>query len=405
MSTFKEMTDEELALLYVNGNNKAFDELLLRVQDKIFTYIMYMVKDENLANDLFQETFIKAITKLQNGLYTNSGKFVFWMTRIAHNVIIDHYREIKCERIIEPTKDNDLENLKGASVLDTFRESEMVNEQVRKDVKRLMNALPENQREVVYMRFFQQMSFKEIAEETGVSINTSLGRMRYALINLRKLTRQHRVNLHLECSEVADNLLRILGTKDVTTADEYIDTGCNETWGRLALHTAIHLNQRLTALFRNQPTQVLHLVDSVLNELLSAEPGVDAHQQDHLYIADNILQERHRRRGIQRNTGLHASIVNLLNGAMQMDRRLHVDVHHHGTKFGSLLNVTLGTVDHVVNVEGFGTCFGHRLKYRKAKGNVGNERAVHHVEVKPVGLTVVDHLDVAVEMKEIGSEQ
>ena len=198
MSTFKEMSDEELALLYVNGNNKAFDELLLRVQDKIFTYIMYMVKDENLANDLFQEAFIKAITKLQNGLYTNSGKFVFWMTRIAHNVIIDHYREIKCERIIEPTKDNDLENLKGASVLDTFRESEMVNEQVRKDVKRLMNALPENQREVVYMRFFQQMSFKEIAEETGVSINTSLGRMRYALINLRKLTRQHRVNLHLE---------------------------------------------------------------------------------------------------------------------------------------------------------------------------------------------------------------
>ena len=198
MSTFKEMTDEELALLYVNGNNKAFDELLLRVQDKIFTYIMYMVKDENLANDLFQEAFIKAITKLQNGLYTNSGKFVFWMTRIAHNVIIDHYREIKCERIIEPTKDNDLENLKGASVLDTYRESEMVNEQVKQDVKRLMNALPETQREVVYMRFFQQMSFKEIAEETGVSINTSLGRMRYALINLRKLTKQHRVNLNLE---------------------------------------------------------------------------------------------------------------------------------------------------------------------------------------------------------------
>ena len=198
MSTFKEMSDEELALLYVNGNNKAFDELLSRIQDKIFTYIMYMVKDEDLANDLFQETFIKAITKLQNGLYTDSGKFVFWVMRIAHNVIIDRYREIKGEHIIEPTKDNDLENLKGASVLDTYRESEMVNEQVKKDVKRLMNALPETQREVVYMRFFQQMSFKEIAEETGVSINTSLGRMRYALINLRKLTRQHRVNLNLE---------------------------------------------------------------------------------------------------------------------------------------------------------------------------------------------------------------
>ena len=192
------MSDEELALLYVNGNNKAFDELLSRVQDKIFTYIMYMVKDEEMANDLFQETFIKAITKLQNGSYTDSGKFVFWVMRIAHNVIIDRYREIKGEHIIEPTKDNDLENLKGASVLDTYRESEMVNEQVKQDVKRLMNALPETQREVVYMRFFQQMSFKEIAEETGVSINTSLGRMRYALINLRKLTRQHRVNLNLE---------------------------------------------------------------------------------------------------------------------------------------------------------------------------------------------------------------
>jgi len=198
MSTFKEMSDEELALLYVNGNNKAFDELLSRVQDKIFTYIMYMVKDEDMANDLFQETFIKAITKLQNGLYTDSGKFVFWVMRIAHNVIIDRYREIKGEHIIEPTKDNDLENLRGASVLDTYRESEMVNEQVKQDVKRLMNALPETQREVVYMRFFQQMSFKEIAEETGVSINTSLGRMRYALINLRKLTKQHRVNLNLE---------------------------------------------------------------------------------------------------------------------------------------------------------------------------------------------------------------
>ena len=192
------MSDEELALLYVNGNNKAFDELLSRVQDKIFTYIMYMVKDEEIANDLFQETFIKAITKLQNGSYTDSGKFVFWVMRIAHNVIIDRYREIKGEHIIEPTKDNDLENLRGASVLDTYRESEMVNEQVKQDVKRLMNALPETQREVVYMRFFQQMSFKEIAEETGVSINTSLGRMRYALINLRKLTRQHRVNLNLE---------------------------------------------------------------------------------------------------------------------------------------------------------------------------------------------------------------
>ena len=198
MSTLKEKTDEQLALLYIDGNNKAFDELLLRVKDKIFTYIMYMVKDEELANDLFQETFIKAITKLQNGLYKDSGKFSFWMTRIAHNVIIDHYRTIKGEHIVEPTKDNDLQNLKDASILETYRESELVNEQTKKDVTRLMDALPTAQRDVVYMRFFQQMSFKEIAEETGVSINTSLGRMRYALINLRKMTRQHNINLSLE---------------------------------------------------------------------------------------------------------------------------------------------------------------------------------------------------------------
>ena len=157
-----------------------------------------MVKDENLANDLFQETFFKAITKLQNRQYTNTGKFQFWMTRIAHNVIIDHYRYLKGEHVVELPKDNNLQNLKGNSMLESFRETELVNDQVKKDVVRLMNALPESQREVVFMRYFQQMSFKEIAEETGVSINTSLGRMRYALINLRKMTRKHNVNLNLE---------------------------------------------------------------------------------------------------------------------------------------------------------------------------------------------------------------
>ena len=198
MSTWKEMSDEQLALLYADGNNRAFDELLSRIQDKLFTYIVCMVKDEELANDLFQETFIKAIMKLRDGKYKDSGKFSFWMTRIAHNVIIDHYREQKGMHIVEPSKDNDLQNLKVASVLESDHERNMVNEQVLKDVKRLMNALPEPQREVVFMRYFQEMSFKEIAEATGVSINTSLGRMRYALINLRRLSRQHNVNLSLE---------------------------------------------------------------------------------------------------------------------------------------------------------------------------------------------------------------
>ena len=198
MSTLKTMTDEELALAYIDGNNRAFDELLSRNQEKIFTYIMYVVKDENLANDLFQETFLKVITKLQNRQYSDSGKFIWWLTRIAHNVIIDYYRALKSDKVVDAPRENDLSNLRSASVMDSNRESELNNAQVLKDVKRLMEALPETQRDVVYMRFFQELSFKEIAQLTNVSINTSLGRMRYALINLRKLTRQYNVNLNLE---------------------------------------------------------------------------------------------------------------------------------------------------------------------------------------------------------------
>lgn len=198
MSTLESMSDEQLALAYIDGNNRAFDELLSRNQEKIFTYIMYVVKDENLANDLFQETFLKVITKLQNRQYSDSGKFIWWLTRIAHNVIIDYYRALKSDKVVDAPRENDLSNLRSASVMDSNRESELNNAQVLKDVKRLMEALPETQRDVVYMRFFQELSFKEIAELTNVSINTSLGRMRYALINLRKLTRQYNVNLNLE---------------------------------------------------------------------------------------------------------------------------------------------------------------------------------------------------------------
>jgi RNA polymerase sigma-70 factor (ECF subfamily) len=192
------MSDEQLALAYIDGNNRAFDELLSRNQDRVFTTIMYAVKDEDLANDLFQETFLKVITKLQNGQYSDTGKFSWWLTRIAHNVVIDHFRAQKSSKIVEAPKDNDLSNLRGETIHNQSRESELNNEQVMEDVKRLVEALPEAQRDVVNMRFFQELSFKEIAEQTNVSINTSLGRMRYALINLRKLTRQYGVNLNLE---------------------------------------------------------------------------------------------------------------------------------------------------------------------------------------------------------------
>ena len=193
MSTWKEMSDEQLALLYADGNNKAFDILLSRVQDKLFSYIFCMVKNEELANDLFQETFIKAIMKIRDGKYKDNGKFLFWLTRIAHNVIIDQFRDMKNAHIVDAPKENDLGNLRGNAVVETDREKALVNEQVLKDVRQLMDELPEVQREVVYMRYYEEMSFKDIAKVTGVSINTSLGRMRYALINLRRLSREHGV--------------------------------------------------------------------------------------------------------------------------------------------------------------------------------------------------------------------
>ena len=198
MKNYAGIADEALALLYVEGDNSAFDELLSRNQQKLFQYILFMVRDPEVANDVFQETFVKVITKLQEGRYTNSGKFSFWLTRIAHNIIMDNYRQQKSDRIVEPTADNDLSRLKSDDLMGINRENEYVNDQILNDVRQMMDALPEPQREVVYMRFYQELSFKEIAEMTGVSINTSLGRMRYALINMRRMARQHNMQLTLE---------------------------------------------------------------------------------------------------------------------------------------------------------------------------------------------------------------
>lgn len=197
MKNFEGVSDEMLALLYAKGNNRAFDELLSRTQTKLFTYIMFVVRDHDIADDIFQETFVKVITKLQQGLYKDSGKFLFWVTRIAHNCIMDWYRQQQTNHIIEVTEDNNLQNLKSVSVMDISKEAEMINEQVLLDIKKMVNMLPAPQREVVYMRYYQQLSFKEISELTGVSINTSLGRMRYALINLRRMAKEHQIELAL----------------------------------------------------------------------------------------------------------------------------------------------------------------------------------------------------------------
>ena len=198
MKHYDGMADEALALLYVGGDNRAFDELLARNQQKLYNYILFVVRDPELANDVFQETFVKVITRLQEGKYTDSGKFSFWLSRIAHNVIMDTYRQQKSEHIVEASEDNDLNKLRRQDLMEMNRENEFVNTQILQDVRHLMDTLPAPQREVVYMRYYQDLSFKEIAEATGVSINTSLGRMRYALINMRRLAKEHDLQLNLE---------------------------------------------------------------------------------------------------------------------------------------------------------------------------------------------------------------
>ncbi len=196
MENLNLMTDEELAIMYVDGDNKAFDLLLSRNQEKLFTYILFVVRDREMANDMFQETFFKVLSRLQQGKYIANGKFSAWLMRIAHNVIMDWYRQQRAQNIVDAPKENDLSNV-GSTLLESSREGELVNNQVMEDVRRMMSHLPASQREVVFMRFYQQMSFKEIAEATGVSINTALGRMRYAILNLRRMTREHQLTLQM----------------------------------------------------------------------------------------------------------------------------------------------------------------------------------------------------------------
>lgn len=191
------MTDERLAMLYIDGNNRAFDLLLSRNQSRLFSYILFVVRDRNTAEDIFQETFVKVITRLQDGKYTTSGKFSAWIMRIAHNVIMDWYRDQRAERVVEATQDNDLSNISGSELVVGSIESHYVNSQVMRDVRNLLDNLPPTQREVVFMRYYQQLSFKEIADTTSVSINTALGRMRYAILNLRRMAKTYGMTLQL----------------------------------------------------------------------------------------------------------------------------------------------------------------------------------------------------------------
>ena len=196
MNSLKSLADNELVEMYSKGNDKAFDELLVRYQEKLYGYIFFIVRQTVLAEDLFQETFIKAITTIRQGNQAESGRFGAWLTRIAHNLIIDYFRQDKSDCVISNDEtEKDLFN--DISLSDDDMETKLVNKQVLSDIRRLINALPAPQREVVYMRFYQDLSFREIADITGVSINTALGRMRYALINMRKLARQNSIELEM----------------------------------------------------------------------------------------------------------------------------------------------------------------------------------------------------------------
>ncbi|MDD2960555.1 MAG: sigma-70 family RNA polymerase sigma factor [Muribaculaceae bacterium] len=188
------MTDDKLVALYAEGNCKAFDILLNRHKSRIYAYIFRIVKDNDIADDIFQETFVKAITTINQGRYTENGKFSAWISRIAHNLIIDFFRQEKSENL-QSCDSTEVDILNRKELSDETIEDKLVTSQIHKDIKRLVMALPDLQREVLLMRYYQDMSFKEIAETTNVSINTALGRMRYAILNMRRIAEENNIIL------------------------------------------------------------------------------------------------------------------------------------------------------------------------------------------------------------------
>ncbi len=194
MQTFAQHTDEQLVAAFASGQNEAFDTLLRRHQQRVYTYILHIVKNKDLAEDIFQETFVKAIMTIKQGRYTENGKFSAWISRIAHNLIIDFYRQEKSENNVS-CDETETDLLNRRDLCEDNIEDVMIVEQIHDDVKRIIKALPKNQREVLIMRYYRNMSFKEIADATDVSINTALGRMRYAILNMRRIADEHNIIL------------------------------------------------------------------------------------------------------------------------------------------------------------------------------------------------------------------
>lgn len=189
----KTILDSVLVNNYINGNEKSLEILIIRHKQRIFSFILSKVSDREVAEDIFQDTFIKVINTLKRGAYNEEGKFLPWVMRISHNLIIDHFRRNKRLPKFNNTDDFDIFDVLSDEMLSV--ENQIIKNQILADVQKMVEELPEDQKEVLVMRMYKDMSFKEIAENTGVSINTALGRMRYALINLRKLIEKHNIIL------------------------------------------------------------------------------------------------------------------------------------------------------------------------------------------------------------------
>jgi len=189
-----QLQDQELVHQYINGNELALSVLVTRHQQKVFSYVRMLVKDSALAEDIFQDVFVKVIHTLKSGNYNEEGKFLPWIMRIAHNLSIDHFRKAKRMPFVQNNND-EFDIFRTLKISDDNVEDKMVKEQILKDVKSLIKELPQEQQEVLVLRHYADMSFQEIADFTNVSINTALGRMRYALINLRKIVKQKEIVL------------------------------------------------------------------------------------------------------------------------------------------------------------------------------------------------------------------
>ncbi|MFI3323058.1 MAG: sigma-70 family RNA polymerase sigma factor [Rikenellaceae bacterium] len=189
----EKLNDQALISAYIGGDEKAINTLIGRYRKKAYNYILMLVKDADVADDLSQELFIKVMNSIKNGKYSDNGKFQSWLMRIAYNMVIDYFRHQKQHRVI--STDSEVDILNNKEFVDNNVEDQMITTQTESDVRKLVDRLPAEQREVVIMRHYLGLSFKEIAEHTGVSINTALGRMRYALLNLRKLIEDNQLAL------------------------------------------------------------------------------------------------------------------------------------------------------------------------------------------------------------------